>query len=109
MLGKRTLAIFISSCVISMGLPHLSHAESMNQEQYEQLMYSKSQPPSTLSMTADLLVARPLLVGATALGAAVFVVSLPFSLLGNNVADAADKLVATPGKAAFFRCLGCRA
>jgi hypothetical protein len=43
----------------------------------------------------------------TVVGAATFVVSLPFSALGGNVADAADTLVVGPAKATFVRCLGC--
>jgi len=59
-------------------------------------------------MTADILVARPIGVAVTAVGAAAFVVSLPFSLLGGNVKEAGENLVVNPGKATFVRCLGCR-
>jgi len=65
--------------------------------------------PSAGTMAADLVVARPLGVAATVLGAAAFVVSLPFSALGGNVGQAADALVVGPTKATFVRCLGCRA
>ena len=50
---------------------------------------------------------RPLLIGATAIGAAAFIVSLPFTALGGNVGEAAQSLVVEPGKEAFVRCLGC--
>ena len=63
--------------------------------------------PTALEMTADLLVARPLQLTATGLGAAVFLVSLPFSMLGGNVDQAAEQLVAGPARATFQRCLGC--
>lgn len=63
--------------------------------------------PKAFSMTADLLIARPLQVAATAVGAGVFVVTLPFSALGGNVGEAAEALVIEPGRAAFARCLGC--
>jgi len=53
------------------------------------------------------VIARPLLIGATVIGAGLFVVSLPFSALGGNVAEAGQALVVEPGKAAFVRCLGC--
>ncbi len=59
-------------------------------------------------MTADTLIARPLLLGATAVGVGVFVVSLPFSFLGGNVGDSADALVKVPAVATFQRCLGCK-
>jgi len=34
-------------------------------------------------------------------------VSLPFTALGGNVAEAGQALVVEPGKEAFVRCLGC--
>jgi hypothetical protein len=41
------------------------------------------------------------------IGAGVFVVSLPFTVLGGGVGDAGRALVVDPAKAAFVRCLGC--
>ncbi len=63
--------------------------------------------PKAFSMVGDLVVARPLLIGATAVGAVAFVVSLPFTALGGNVGEAAQALVVEPGREAFVRCLGC--
>lgn len=63
--------------------------------------------PKAFSMTADLLIARPLLIAGTAVGAGVFVLTLPFSILGGNLPEAAEALVLEPGAAAFVRCLGC--
>lgn len=65
-------------------------------------------PPGIMAMTGDLVVARPLGVAITAIGTAVFVVSLPFSALGGNVTQSADVLVAGPVNETFVRCLGCR-
>ena len=65
-------------------------------------------PPGPGAMTADLLIARPFGMAVAVLGAATFVVSLPFSALGGNVDDAAENLVVEPARAAFIRCLGCR-
>jgi ribose/xylose/arabinose/galactoside ABC-type transport system permease subunit len=65
------------------------------------------QAPPAFAMIGDLLVARPLLIAATVVGAGVFVVSLPFTALGGNVGAAGKALVVDPGKAAFVRCLGC--
>ena len=64
--------------------------------------------PGAGAMVADAVVARPLGLVLTAVGAATFVVSLPFSALGGNVAEAADLLVVKPARATFVRCLGCR-
>ena len=56
----------------------------------------------------DAVVARPIGIAATGAGAVVWGVSLPFSLLGGNAGEAADKLVGGPGRETFVRCLGCR-
>jgi hypothetical protein len=63
--------------------------------------------PKAFSMIGDLLIARPLLIGATAIGAVAFVISLPFTALGGNVKEAGQALVADPAREAFARCLGC--
>lgn len=63
--------------------------------------------PGAAAMTADLLIARPVLLVATVIGAAIFIVSSPFSLLGGNLGEAGDTLVMQPGKAFAVRCLGC--
>lgn len=63
--------------------------------------------PTALAMVGDLVIARPAGLLITAVGAAAFVVSLPFSAAGGNIGDAADQLVVGPAKATFVRCLGC--
>ena len=65
------------------------------------------QTPKAYAMLGDLIIARPLLIGATAIGAVAFVVSLPFTALGGNVKEAGQALVVEPGREAFVRCLGC--
>ena len=65
------------------------------------------QAPKAFSMIGDLVIARPLLIGATVIGAAAFVVSLPFTLASGGVKDAGTALVVEPGREAFVRCLGC--
>ncbi|MEM9621757.1 MAG: hypothetical protein AAF993_08920 [Pseudomonadota bacterium] len=67
-----------------------------------------AEEPDAYDMTADALVARPFGLVLTTLGAAAFVVSLPFSALGGNVKGAAEQLVIGPGKNTFVRCLGCK-
>ena len=57
-------------------------------------------------MAADLILARPLGIVATVFGCAVFVVSLPFSLLGGNTKQAGQKLVKEPASFTFVRPLG---
>ena len=65
------------------------------------------QAPKGYAMIGDLFIARPLLIGATAIGAVAFVISLPFTLASGGVKDAGTALVVEPGREAFVRCLGC--
>ncbi|HDZ55535.1 MAG TPA: multidrug transporter [Pseudomonas xinjiangensis] len=63
--------------------------------------------PGIFAMVGDLVIARPMLAAVTAVGAAAFVVSLPFTLLAGNTAEAGQELVVRPGRETFMRCLGC--
>jgi hypothetical protein len=68
---------------------------------------TSSDPATGGTMVADALIARPIYAAATAFGAAVFLVTLPFSALGGNVEEAGEQLVAGPARGLFTRCLGC--
>ena len=69
---------------------------------------SVDENPHAAAMVGDLLVARPIGAAVTAVGAAAFVVSLPFTLLAGSVSESAETLVLGPAEATFMRCLGCR-
>jgi hypothetical protein len=58
-------------------------------------------------MAADMLIARPVGLVATVVGTALFIGSLPFSLLGGNADEAAHTLIEDPAEYTFGRCLGC--
>lgn len=62
--------------------------------------------PSAEAMVADGLLVRPLGLGATVLGCAAWLVTLPFSALGGNVDEATQKLVVQPAAFTFVRPLG---
>ncbi len=64
--------------------------------------------PRWEDQAVDAVVARPLGIVTTAVGAVVWGISLPFSLLGGNAGEAGDILVGGPGRETFVRCLGCR-
>ena len=64
------------------------------------------QAPSAEAMALDGLIYRPVLLAATVIGAATFLVTLPISALGGNVDEAAERLVAEPARA-ITECLGC--
>ncbi|MCC7257813.1 MAG: hypothetical protein IT486_05540 [Gammaproteobacteria bacterium] len=62
--------------------------------------------PTFAAMFADGLLVRPLGLGATVLGAATWLVTLPFSALGGNIDEATQKLVVEPAQFTFTRPLG---
>lgn len=62
--------------------------------------------PSGAAMAADVLLVRPLGLIATVAGTGIFIISLPFSLLGSNSGDAAKQLVVRPAGYTFVRPLG---
>jgi hypothetical protein len=63
--------------------------------------------PTVWAMGIDAGLVRPVGVAATVIGAGIFIVTLPFSLLGGNVKESAETLVGSPAKMTFWRCLGC--
>lgn len=64
--------------------------------------------PNEWAMAGDLLVARPIGAALTVGGTAVWLVSLPFTLLAGNASEAAGTLIGGPVETTFMRCLGCR-
>ena len=66
----------------------------------------RRQEPTGAAMGFDLIVLRPLGIVATVGGAVLFVISSPFSALGGNIDEAADKLVSAPFNYTFNRPLG---
>jgi len=89
---KNTFMVMGLSSVLI--LPGLSHAGRIDE------------PPTPAAMVADIMV-RPIMAGATVLGAGIFLATLPFSLMGGNAGQAGDVLVVQPFNATFLRCLGC--
>ena len=57
-------------------------------------------------VVTDVLLARPLGLAATIVGAAVFVISLPFSVPTGSVGTVADALVTSPARYTFVRPIG---
>jgi len=60
------------------------------------------------AMVGDFFVARPIGLVMTVGGTALWLVSLPFTLLAGNANETADTLILGPGEQTFMRCLGCR-
>ena len=57
-------------------------------------------------MATDIIFIRPLGLIGTAAGSVLYVVSLPFTLLGGNAGEAGKKLVVEPAAYTFDRPLG---
>lgn len=100
----RSTAVVLALTTGLLAMP--AQAETVTQNASGDPAYTVEAPPA-FAMIGDLVVARPLLIGATLIGAVAFVVSLPFTALGGNVKEAGQVLVADPAREAFVRCLGC--
>ena len=62
--------------------------------------------PGFGAMLVDGVLVRPLGLGGLVLGAATWVVTLPFSALGGNVGEATQRLIVEPAQFTFTRPLG---
>ena len=100
----RTTAAVLALTTGLLALP--AQAEVVQQNASGDPAYSL-EAPKGYAMAGDLIIARPLLIAGTIVGAGLFLVSLPFTAAGGNVKEAGQALVVEPGMAAFVRCLGC--
>jgi len=66
----------------------------------------ESKDASAGSMTYDLFIMRPVGLAATVTGSAIFVLSLPFTVLSSDVGKASRKLVGDPWDYTVDRPLG---
>ena len=66
-----------------------------------------AQSPTAVEMFADAFIVRPLMLGATALGTGIFLVTLPLSAIGGNTDQAAQRLVVEPSNHLLKPCFGC--
>lgn len=63
--------------------------------------------PSAEEMIVDGLIYRPLSLAGTIIGTGIYIVTLPFSLMGDNEGQARERLIIAPANSTFNRCLGC--
>lgn len=92
---RRALVVLVAAFAIAVATPATAIDD-----------YANPGPPSAAAMGVDMALVRPFSLAATVLGTGLFVVSLPFSLLGMNVGEAGKRLVVEPGKYTFVRPLG---
>ncbi len=102
-LKQKTLAYILALPLVygTASLPQPAWAGDAEQTR------SSVQEPGATGMIIDGFVVRPISLVATVVGAAAFVITLPFSALGGNVDEAGKKLVVRPAAYTFSRCLGC--
>jgi len=91
---KKTL--LIPALVLTLGAPP---AMALDQDQI-------TREPTGDEILADGLIARPLGLIATVIGAAAFVVTLPFTIPSKSTDRAAAILVAEPARYTFKRPIG---
>lgn len=104
MLIKQALfVIFGCCCIFSMNV-HASDATLKYRGYYHGFNFGES--GSAEAMTADVLIARPIGLVTTVISSTIYVISLPFSLLGGNETQAREKLVKEPMAFTFKRPLG---
>lgn len=102
----RSTAVALALTLTTGLLTMPAQAQSVQQNASGDPMYTV-EAPKAFSIVGDLLIARPLLIAATVVGAGLFVVSLPFTAMGGGIKETGKALVVEPGAAAFARCLGC--
>jgi len=92
------IALFVS--LLFLCAPSLVHAAG------DPSYMTRLEDASAEAIIVDGLVLRPGGIVATVVGTAVFVVTLPFSLLTRSVDRAAQKLIVDPARYTFVRPLG---
>lgn len=92
---KRSIAWFVILAAIT--LPVTGQADEK----------TRRYNPSAEAMIVDGLIYRPLSLAGTIIGTGLYIVTLPFSLTGDNEEQARQRLVIEPANATFNRCLGC--
>lgn len=95
-IAKRSMVFFLVAALVF--IPFTTSALAKSE--------ALSESNSAGGMAVDLLLVRPVGVVSVVLGSAVFLVALPFSVLGGNTGEAAKKLIADPVKFTFKRPLG---
>lgn len=102
------VGMVLTAVLLVMPITSQAEIESIDADvKAERSITGTNQDPSAYAMIGDAVIARPLLLGMTVVGSVAYVVTLPFSLLGDNAGQAAEKLVLQPARATFVRCLGC--
>ena len=93
---KKSMIIFLISIFLIAPCASTALAED----------YFTREDPSGGMMIYDFILVRPVGIVATAVGSVFWVISLPFSALGDNTDEATQALVKDPAAYTFSRPLG---
>ncbi|MGH8582140.1 MAG: multidrug transporter [Gammaproteobacteria bacterium] len=108
-LGAYVLGAALGAAGLGIALD--SHAQDMTQTNIDSgpatVGAVREEAPDFFHMMADFLIARPAMVAMTAAGTGFFLASLPVSVIGGNVDEAAQRLVVEPASYVVNPCLGC--
>ncbi|HEY9035762.1 MAG TPA: hypothetical protein VIM96_03530 [Pseudomonadales bacterium] len=93
-LRKTRIALQALALSLALVMPAVSYADAVDET------------PTMFAMVGDVLVVRPIMLAVTVVGAAAFVVALPFSAAGGNVKETGEVLVVGPAMTTFVRPVG---
>lgn len=95
---RRKIVNYVLATVLSVSIVGLPMTAAAQGDYYPE--------DKSMRMMADTFIVRPLMLVGTIIGAATFVVSLPFSAAGGNTDEAWEHLVVVPASYTFGRPLG---
>ena len=98
--ANRKLVTYFMAFTLALGSLSIATSASAGET------YSFNAKPSGGDILLDALFMRPVMLAGTVIGAAVFIVTSPFSALGGNLGDSAETLVMEPAQYTFVRPLG---
>ncbi len=99
---RKKLTSYVLAGMLSAAMVSLPMTASASDYAFE----NTNSAPTGGEMLADAFLVRPVMLVGSVLTTATFVVTLPFSVIGGNVGEAANRLVAEPVKYTFARPLG---
>ncbi len=101
-IGRKIVACTLAATLCSTGLALSGPATGSEFDRG----YLESEGPHGGDMFGDLFIVRPATAGVTVLGTAIWIVSLPFTLVGGNAGEAGKTLIVEPFSYTFSRPLG---
>lgn len=98
--ANRKLITYFMAFTLALGSLSIATSASAGET------YDFNSKPGAGYVLLDSFLMRPVMLVGTVVGAATFLVSLPFSALGGNVGESAETLVLEPAQYTFLRPLG---